>query len=246
MRKIFLIIAPLILTNCTYEKVLLNDVDKLVSNQMENNRVEIDRIKREIKGLGIEKLGKNVSLMNRLDTLHENVVRLNNIVDTVDQDVALRLVMAFREQYFNDLDFFSEVPLELNSATPNPLFKLHIATLEAFLVMQKRGQYDFEPGDLIGFDSLAMQINTDKTIISKGEKLSGQLILVGASTFKTSKHIIKRMTLNGQEISASKYGWKFEIRPSMAGTGLVEYELKCEAVVNDTTLVGRRTIYIRN
>ena len=245
MRQIFLIIVPLILTNCTYDKVLLNDVSKLVSNQMENNRIEIQRIKEEIKAMNIDKLNKNISLVNRLDSLHQYVLRLNDILDSVDQDVALRLTTDFRNRQFYDLNMFNEVPLELNSATPNPLLKLHISTLEAFLITQQRSRFDF--GVTIGFDSLAMQISPKKVIFNKGEKITGKLIIVGAVRPQTSKKVIKKMTLNGQEIMGTKEGWEFEFKPDVVGKGLLEYELKCEAVVNDTTtLKGRQIIYIRN
>jgi hypothetical protein len=214
---------------------------------MENNRIEIDRIRREIKAFEIDRLPENVSLIDRLDSLHESIEELNNIIDSVDQDVALRLTISFRDTHFRDLDSFNEVPLELNSATPSPLFKLHISTLEAFLIRQKRLYYAYHPGDRISFDTVTMHISANKTIINKGEKLSGQLILVGTVNFDATKKIIKKMTLNGQEITAAKDGWRFEIEPDVSGTGLTEYELKCEAVLDDsTTLKGRHIIYVRN
>jgi hypothetical protein len=119
--------------------------------------------------------------------------------------------------------------------------------LEAFLIRQKRLYYAYHPGNRISFDTVTVLISANKTIVKKGEKLSGQLILVGTASFELAKKVIKKMTLNGQEITAAKDGWRFEIEPDVSGTGLREYELKCEAVLDDsTTLKGRHIIYVRN
>ena len=245
--RLFVIISLLTLTtSCTYERVFIGDVDKLTENQLKNNRIEIDRIKREIREFKIAHFKKNISLMEKLDQLHKNIEILNDSLDLVDRDIALNKTITFITQNFSELDFFNEIPLELDQDTPRPLLKLHVSTLEANLIRQNRMTYDFGHV-LLRFDHMTAQIKPSKTIIKSGEKISLEFLIVAESNVVDLKDVLKKVTLNGNEILIGKDGWKFEITPTSEGKGLVPFELNSEMTLNDTTVLkGKNTIYIQN
>src|SRR5687767_1421143 len=118
MRQLFTILILLVLTSCNHDKISSVDADKLVNNQLENNRIEIDRIKREIKEFKLEKREKNIVIMDNLDQLHKSVLTLNDSIDSGDNDVMLKRTIDFINRNFDDLDSFNEVPFEMNENTP--------------------------------------------------------------------------------------------------------------------------------
>ena len=121
MRLVLMIFLTTLTTSCNYERVFIGDVDKLTANQMENNQIEIDRIKREIKEFKIENREGNISLMDKLDQLHESVRVLNDSIDLVDKNTALSRTIDFINKNFNNLESFNEVPLQVDEDTPRPL-----------------------------------------------------------------------------------------------------------------------------
>jgi hypothetical protein len=245
MRQILVISIALFLSSCNYERIFISDVDKLVANQVENNRYEIDRIGAELKDWKIDKRKKNITLLSHLDEFHNKVLSLNDSIDIGDKDSAIHKAIDFIAKNFTEIDSFNEIPLEIDKDTPRSLIKLHISKLEALLIGQHRHRYDY--GDVkIHFDHITIRAFPSKTLIKNGEALTGQLIVIAEPAFEASKKIIKKMTLNGQEVRADKNGWNFEIRPTVKGNGLKAFELKSEAILEDTILTGTQLIYVQN
>ena len=246
MRQFLLILLTVMGTSCNYERVFIGDVDRLTDNQMKNNRIEIDKIKEEIKQFKIENRKKNILLIDNLDKLHLNVQNLNDSIDLVSRSTALDKAIDFINRNFDSLNYFNEVQLQIDQDTPRPLLKLHISTLEAALIMESKEWYDY-PDDGIKLDRAIAQIKPSKIIIKGGEELSGHLILGAEANFNESKKSITKVTLNGREIFADKEGWKFEIAPTSKEKGLLRFELSSEIIINDTdTIKGSNTITIQN
>jgi hypothetical protein len=247
MRQIRIILYGLLLTSCNYERVFISDVDKLTLNRLENNRIEIAEIKKELKQAKIDQVKENIDLINRLDRVHESILKLSDSIESFNKGIAARNVTIFISNNFNDLRWFNKVPLELNEDTPRPLLKLHLATFESFLIRDARDNYE---GNSLKFDQMIVHIVPSKTIVKNGEKITGQLFVVAKSRYESTKDMISKMTLNGQEIKADKVGWKFEIQPIVKGTGLIDFELKGEAIFKDprikTVVKGNEIIHVQN
>jgi hypothetical protein len=245
MRQLLTISTVLFLSSCNYERIFFGDVHKLVANQIENNRYEIDRIGKELKDWKIDKRKKNVALLSDLNEFHKKVLSLNDSIDIVDKDLAIRQGIDFIAKYFTDIDSFNGIPLEIDQDTPRPLLKLHISKLEALFIAQHRHRYDY--GEVkIRFDHITMRALPSKILIKNGETLTWQLIVTAEPDFEALKKIIKKMTINGQEVHADKNGWNFEIRPTGKKNGLIMFELKSEAILEDTILTETQLIYVQN
>jgi hypothetical protein len=198
MRQLFIIFCTLILTSCDNGKISNGDVDKLVVNQLENNKIEIDRIKREIRDFKLEKRTKNIALMEKLDQVHNRILSLNDSIDSVDKNIVTERAIEFIHSNFHDLESFNELPLEIDEGTPRRLLKLRISTLEAFSIREQRLRYDFgDEGPGIRFDHATIKIETSKAIVKRGEKITGKLIFGAEANYEDSKKVVKKMLLNG-------------------------------------------------
>jgi hypothetical protein len=86
MRYLIITWTILALSSCNYERIYINDVDKLLSNQLDNNDRQLAKIKEEIKKFKIETITKNVQLIDRLETLHRQLLTLNDSIDTLSEE----------------------------------------------------------------------------------------------------------------------------------------------------------------
>jgi hypothetical protein len=214
---------------------------------MENNRLAIDGLKSEINVAKLDHLKENIALTDRLDNLHKSILALSDSIDSFDKLTATKKVDDFIAENFTDIAAFNQTPLEIDEETPRPLLKLHLATLESFLISVLRDNVE---GESMKFDNLSVKIITSKTIIKKGEKITGELSLSLEPREGEVNKMFRKMVINGQEIDIDNERLTFEIQPKVEGTGLIRYELNCEAFYRDpkteTIVKGTQVIYIQN
>lgn len=248
MQRLFVVLSMTILISCSYERIFIGDVDKLTTNQTQNNRLEIDEIKKGLIDAKIDTFPENMDLLSRLENQHKSIYVLSDSIDFLDREMGAITAKAFIAKNFNDLTSFTRVPLEMDGDTPRPLLKLYLRTLEAFSIKQARNE--IKEGRSIKFDHLSVRIIPDKMIYKNGEKISGQLMIDIESNFEDTKLAFGKILINGNEVSPKSDGWRFEIQPIVKGNGLVSYELYSEAFYRDLnikeTIKGKQVIYVQN
>lgn len=245
MIKSSIYLCGILLLCCACDRASDRDINSLTDNQLKNNLTEIDQIKLDMIGLEIEKLPRNIELLDNLKRMHAEILLMADSVETMNKNAANKRILNFIERNFKDLTSFNQEPLAITQSIAPSLLRLHVSKLEAFLINEKRGQYDF-PDNKIAFDHVTLQIIPTKTIINKNEKIAGHLVLSAVASFKNSRKMVKKMTLNGKEIIAGENGWGFEIKPGVTKSGLNEYELKAEVELGDTTLITKQVILVKN
>lgn len=245
MKALFLILSTLLILSCTSERIYTTDIDKLIADQVENNEHEIQRIKNELNEFKIDKVEGNVDIVERMDILHAKVLKLIDSLDYDDKGKALKRTVQFIDKNFTDLESYKEAHLRLDEITPRSLLKLRVCILEAFYIRQQRLRYDFEV-DGVRFNYTNIIIRPTKTILKKGEKLTGELFLGAESNFEDSQRVIRKMIINGKEVEATREGWTFEFVPNVNGPGMQLYELRCEAILHGKVVNGHNIVYVQN
>ena len=214
-------------------------------NQLENNESKINDVERELRQLKIDNLKKNAELVKRLKQLHSELLTVHDSIDQHDRPKSLSMTKKFIDKWFDKhLWIFNDIPLKLTEETPRPILKLRLAMLEDDYIVWQKGKYEFDDALKFRIDSLKAKIIVDRHLIKRGEKLTGQIVLA-ATAFLDSVKNVKKVTLNGQVITADKNGWRFEFIPKTKSKGIVEYNLDVQVDAFDTTkFLGHETIYI--
>jgi hypothetical protein len=252
MKKLPIIfIAFLTWTGChSYERIYIDDVELVVSNQLENNVSQINDVERELRQLSIDSIKKNIALLKGLKQLHSELITVYDSIDRGDRNQSLSITENFIKKWFEEhLWIFNDVPLKLTDETPRPILKLRLAMLEGYYIVSQKGKYayDDDSGSGIQFDGTKALIIVDNHLIKKGEKVTGQIVMAATSTMTSSPTSIRRVMVNGQVITAGKDGWRFEFIPKTNKSGIVEYELDAQISAFDTLeFRGHGTVYIRD
>jgi hypothetical protein len=249
-RLAILFITFFIWTGCqSYERIYIDDVEQVVSNQLENNVSKIGDVERELRQLKIDSLKKNTELLSRLKQLHSELQSVNDSIDQGDQHQSLPIAENFIKKWFEEQPwiFNNDIPLKLTDETPRPILKLRLAMLANDYIVWHKGKYSYGEGSELQFDAFKALIIVDKHLIKSGEKLTGQIVLAATASMKESPKSVRKVTLNGQVITADKEGWRFEFIPKTDKDGIVEYELNAQIDAFDTSrFVGHERIYIRD
>lgn len=248
-RLIIILVIISIWTSCQpYERIYIDDVERVVSNQLDNNVSKIEDVERELRQLKIDSIKKNIELLKRLKTLHLELINVNDSIDNSNRLQSVSITENFIKKWFDEhLWIFNDIPLKLTGETPRPILKLRLAMLENDYIVWQQGKYDFDNGSYFKLDSLKAMIIVDRRLIRKGEKLTGQIVLAATTTMMDSPKSVNKVMLNGQVITPDRDGWRFEFIPVTNKRGIVEYDLNVEVVAFDTTkFLGRETIYIRD
>jgi hypothetical protein len=242
MRYIVILVCGTLMIGCSYEKVFNSDIDKFLAAQLQNNRLEIDQVKNDLKDLKIDTLRRNVALVGRLELLHKQLLTFSDSLDSLDKRYIKEAAMKFIDNTFDDLDSFNEAAFEVDENTPRQLVKLHLAMLESHFISQHRFRYDYNDSS-VPFDHFAIAIVPSKTTYKQGENITGELIFCIQADFKALSKVMKAVKINGQIVAPGDNGWQFEI-PSGLNAG--EHQLSSEAIMSDgKTFQGTRKIHVQ-
>jgi hypothetical protein len=246
MRYLIVTWTILTLSSCNYERVYISDVDKLLSNQVDNNERQLDKIKEEIKRFKIERIKENILLIDRLESLHENLLTLNDSIDTLDKGQRIYKAKQFIDRHLNDLEYYEKNPLELTEETPSALIKLHLAILEGFYLKEKGVRYAFEDYTL-SLDKLQPLIIPDKILFRKGENITGRILLISTTDdpemLVQNSKVVKKMEINGTEIKNENGLGRFQIS-DVTGSG--EVTLTTLVTLPNTVMKAQTKIYVRD
>jgi hypothetical protein len=246
MRYIIVTWTILTISSCTYERIYISDVEKLLSNQLENNREQLDNIKNQIKEFKINKIKKNTLLIERLENIHSELLALNDSIDALEKEQKIYKANGFIDRHFSDIQYYQKAPLELTEETPGTLIKLHLATLEGFFLKEQEGRYSFEDYR-ISLDRLQPVIVPDKIVYQRNEKITGRIMLMSTTDdpelLVQNAKVIKKLEINGAEIANEKGLGKFEIQNDNAVGELV---LTTIVTLPDTIMKSETTIYVRD
>lgn len=235
------------LSSCNYERIYISDVDKLLSNQLVNNEQQLNSIKAEIKRFKIDKIEKNILLIDRLESLHRQLLTLNDSIDTFDKGQQIHKAKHFIYRYFDDLEYYQKNPLELTEETPSALIKLHLSIMEGFYLKEQEGRYSFEDYR-ISLDKLQPLIVPDKILFGKGEKITGRIWLISTTDdpemLVQNSKVVKKMEINGTEIKNENGLGQFEVSNLKTRPG--EFTLTTVVTLPDTVMKTETKIYIRD
>jgi hypothetical protein len=234
----------LFLIGCSSDQADPHDVEKIIKNRLENNEVEINLIKDELKAHQIDTRQKNINLITKIEQLHKDIIKLNHVIDINNSKNALALTNAFIEKKIKSVYAFNTIPLQLDYRLPKSILKLQVALLETSVLIDSKDKYDF--GELVRFDKLQVFVIPDKAFINGGEVVSGKVIYGAVVDINVSKKIIKKILVNGHPAIADTTGWNFSFIPSAKGKGISNYDLTARVVIGDTTLSSKSTIYIQH
>ena len=246
--KITLLSIVLILTctECSQNSTDDNSTS-LIEIQLADNMALIDDIQNEMIGLKIDSIKGNLNLITKLENLHEENVIIQRKIDESNHATAAELTLNFIKEHFPEA-FSAKRKWSLNGETSKSMLKLYLTMWEAFHIKESKSQYDF--GDTnVRFDEIILQARLSKTVIKKGEKVTGDIVVTAEPDVESLVKVFTRVRINGKEIIPTKQGWKFEITPSVTGTGLVPYEFTCEAFLKGPgadTLRTTGVVYIQN
>ncbi|NOS92971.1 MAG: hypothetical protein HOP30_13690 [Cyclobacteriaceae bacterium] len=238
-----MVVCSFLFISCSNDRVFNSDVDKLTSNRLHSNQLEIDNIQKELQGEDRKISKENSTLLTRMQNLHKAVVKLNNSLDTKDKATALQLVNDFIVSGFEELRINNQTVIPFDAETPKSLMKLHVATLEAFMIEEQRKKMR----SMMHLDSIAVVMVPSKLIVKKGEKIAGKAAIVLFSEYSSTKTMFSKILINGNELKRGKDSWEFEVMPKGKEVGPIE--LHAEAIYSDPkvghSVKGKQVVYIQ-
>lgn len=259
MRFAFSLLAVMLsLSSCTYERIYVDDVEAILTNQMKNNVIEISRIRSELQNLGIDKLEKNINLIARTETLHTDVLLFLDSIDVMTKEQRILHTREFLRRHFDNSDAPARIQLEIDDEMPPSLIKLHLVSLEGFYIAEQARRYTYDEYPLI-LDHVAAVIVPERRIYKNGEKLRGKVVLsatASAAAHRKNARYIEKIMLN--ELALEDDG-QFEInlklppvknkksktRSKVQPPSLTEFKLTASITLPDTTLVAETVVYIK-
>ncbi len=238
----FMVVCSFAISSCNQDRVFNSDVDKLTTNRLINNQIEIENILKEAEKRGGQLKEKNIPFVNRMQNLHQSILDLNKEVDVLDKNTALHRVNDFIASHFEKMKT-NHTNNPLDQETPKSLMKLHLATLETFLIQER---IDELYGKVMRLDSIAVVIVPSNVVVKNGEKISGKAAIALFSRYEDTKAMFSQILINGKELKHGKDAWEFELDSKLKGGELLE--LSAQAVYRDTTIEnkvnGRQVVHV--
>lgn len=244
MRQLaFMVVCSFAIGSCSQDRVFNSDVDKLTTNRLINNQIEIENILKEAEKRGGQLKEKNMPFVKRMQDLHQSILDLNKEVDSVDKNTALHRVKDFIASHFEKMENNNRTNNPLDQETPKSLMKLHLATLEAFLI---RERIDELYSKVMRLDSIAVVIVPSNVVVKNGEKITGKAAIALFSRYEDTKAMFSQILINGKELKQGKDAWEFELDSKLKGGE--QLELSAEAFYRDTTIEhkvkGRQVVHV--
>ncbi|MBI3220025.1 MAG: hypothetical protein HYZ44_10965 [Bacteroidetes bacterium] len=245
MRQLAIILVCLFtMCSCSQDRVFNSDVEKLTANRLLNNQIEIENILKEAEKRGGQSKETNMPFVKRMQDLHQSILDLNKEVDAMDKNTALHRVKDFVVLHFEKMESNNRTNTALDQETPKSLMKLHLATLEAFLIQEWADELY---GKVMRLDSIAVVIVPSKMVVKKGEKITGKAAIALFSRYADTKVMFSQIVINGRELKHGKDAWEFELEAKSKGAEPIE--LSAEAVYSDPKIEhrvkGRQIVHVQ-
>ncbi len=239
-----IIFCSFLVMGCNQERVFNSDIDKLTIHQMKNNQIEIDDLQLKVQKTESSRMKQAVAKVERLQDLHESILNLNNSIDRMERAMASRKTAAFIEEHFQELTTYNRTLSPIDFDTPKSLMKLHVATLEAFIIRERR---DDLKDYLMRVDSIAVVMVPTKLVVRKGDKISGKAAIALFSNYSDTKSAFRTILINGKELKHGKDAWEFELDLNTPSVGPIV--LNAEAIYahpnNQRSVQGKQVVYIQ-
>lgn len=259
MRSTFLFILVILsVSSCTYERIYVDDVEMMLTNQLKNNTIEIGRIRNELQKLQIETIDRNINLMARMEILHTDVLLFLDSLDRLARDQRILRTRDFIRTHFDNSDAPARIQLEISDDMPPSLIKLHLAALEGFYISEQGRRYTYEEYPII-LDNVEAVIIPEKRICKNGESLRGKVLLMATASddaHRKNARYIKTIMLNEQPLDDDgKFEMKLKLPPvkktksktksKIQPVTLTEIKLRAAVMLPDTVLVTETTVYVK-
>jgi hypothetical protein len=228
-------------------KISTDQVEKISSIQLAHNFSDIQEMDSEVRLLGIDGSAENVALWKNLIRFHTDLYATNDSIDNGNADNARDIARRFLYTWFKkDSTKTIRVPVDIDDTTPKAIVKLALAMAEESYIIWTRKNYNTKGGYFDG-ESARIVFFTDKTLLKKGEKLSGYVTFAAIANMKNIDMLVDEVQVNGQVINHDQYGWKFDFVPAIDKTGLVTFDLRAEVKTKARMwFVETQSVYIQN